>query len=38
MTTPSAVDTKNLPYLNTKKKRIVKIFKPIKLRYFRLQP
>ena len=31
-----AIDTKTLPYIVTKRKRIVKIFKPMKLRYLRL--
>ena len=38
MPTASAVDTKTLPYLTTKKKHIVKIFRPRKLHYFKLQP
>jgi len=32
----SAVDTKTLPYLTTKRKHIIKIFKPINLRDFGL--
>jgi len=32
----SVVDMKTLPYLTTKRKHIVKLFKPMKLRYFRL--
>jgi len=32
----SVADMKTLPYITTKRKHIVKIFKPMKLRYFRL--